>query len=226
MKQLIITLLFSLIALSQSANAQNNIAGYAYGSNELATAPYSLEDLENLKATLLFTEEDAEWLRKSKVVLEPQAEDILDTWYGFVGSTPHLLYFFSNAQGQPDIEYLGRVRARFTQWIYDTAEANYDQDWLNYQYEIGLRHHRIGKNKTDGADAVDHIPARYVIALAYPVTATLKPFLEQSNYSTEEINAMHQAWTKSVLMQTILWTQPYFNEGDFQELLKSIYKKL
>lgn len=215
MKQLIITLFISLTALSQAACAATDIAGYTYGSNNLTTAPYTLEDLEDLKATVLFTEDDAEWLRKSKAVLEPQAEEILDTWYGFVGSTPHLLYYFSNEEGQPDTNYLGQVRARFIQWIYDTADADYDQNWLNYQYEIGLRHHRLGKNKTDGADAVDHIPARYVIALTYPVTATLKPFLEQSDYSPEEANAMHQAWTKSVLMQTILWSQPYFNEGDF-----------
>lgn len=215
MKKLIITLICSIILLPTFAMAEKDIPGYTYGSEKLKKAPYTLEDLEKLKATVLFTEEDAKWLRKSREVLEPQAEKILDTWYGFVGATPHLLHYFSSKNGTPDTRYLGRVRQRFIQWIYDTADANYDQNWLNYQYEIGLRHHRKAKNKTDDAKAVKHIPARYVIALTYPVTATLKPFLENSNYSANEVNAMHQAWTKSVLMQTILWTQPYFKKGDF-----------
>jgi hypothetical protein len=220
MKKTITTLLCGFILLSPVAIAKdktkrNEIPGYTYGSHKLATAPYTLADLKALKTTVLFTEEDAKWLRKSRKVLEPQAEKILDTWYGFVGATPHLLHYFSSAEGKPDGQYLARVRARFIQWIYDTADANYDQDWLNYQYEIGLRHHRLGKNKTDNAKAVDHIPARYVIALTYPVTATLRPFLENSNYTPEEVDAMQQAWLKSVMIQTILWTEPYFKKGDF-----------
>ncbi len=191
------------------------IPGYAYGDPKLPKAPYTLEDLEKLKATVLFTEEDARWLRKSRKVLEPHAKEILDTWYGFVGATPHLLYYFSNKAGEADANYLARVRQRFMQWIYDTAEANYDQDWLNYQYEIGRRHHRIGKNRTDNAEAPDHIPFRYNVALVYPITTTLKPFLARGDHSPTEIDAMHQAWIKSVLMQAILWSHPFVNPGNF-----------
>ena len=214
MTLLVLSLVY-FVSLPSSADDHTSIPGYAFGHPKLKTAPYTLSDLDNLKATVLFTEEDAKWLRKSKNVLAPQAEEILDTWYGFVGATPHLLYYFSSEEGRPDGNYLARVRQRFIQWIYDTADADYDQDWLNYQYEIGLRHHRLGKNITDKAKAVDHIPARYVIALTYPVTATLKPFLANSEYSPQEVDAMHQAWIKTVLMQTILWTHPYFKEGDF-----------
>lgn len=217
MKKLL--LLAAVLAWAQIAVAQRpsdeKLPGYTYGSKALQTAPYTLADLETLKATLLFTQEDAKWLRKSRAILEPQAGQILDTWYGFVGANPHLLYYFNDAKGQPDGEYLDRVRQRFIQWIYDTADANYDQDWLNYQYEIARRHHRVGKNKTDKASGPNHIPMRYVIALVYPVTATLKPFLENSDFMAQEVNAMHQAWTKSVLMQAILWSQPYVKKGDF-----------
>ena len=220
MKNLVIILLTAIsvsVSTTHAAKekAEPAIAGYTYGSEKLTESPFTLEDLEALKATVLFTEEDAKWLQKSRKVLQPHAEEILDTWYGFVGSTPHLLAYFSSKDGKPDTQYLSRVRQRFIQWIYDTADANYDQDWLNYQYEIGLRHHRIKKNKTDNAKAVDHIPARSLIALTYPVTATLKPFLERSDYTPDEVNAMQQAWLKSVLIQTILWTQPYYKQGDF-----------
>ncbi len=220
MKNLLIILLFAASVGAPATYAakqkeESSIPGYTFGDVGLAKAPFTLKDLEALKATVLFTEDDAKWLRKSRKVLEPHAEEILDTWYGFVGATPHLLAYFSSSEGKPDPQYLARVRQRFIRWIYDTADAEYGQDWLNYQYEIGLRHHRIKKNKTDNAKAVNHIPARYVIALTYPVTATLKPFLERSDYAPDEVNAMQQAWIKSVLIQTILWTQPYFNEGDF-----------
>ena len=30
-----------------------------------------------------------------------------------------------------------------------------------------------------------------------------------------EVDAMHAAWTKAVLLQAILWSRPYTKEGDF-----------
>ncbi len=210
----LVTIGVFILALS-SVTTASDISGYTRGHPDVKTAPYSLDDLELLKATVLFTKEDADWLRESRKVLEPHAEEILDTWYGFVGSNPHLLYYFQDENGKPNAEYLARVRERFIQWIFDTADAKYDQDWLNYQYEIGLRHTRVSKNRTDKVKSVDHINYRYVMALLYPVTATLKPFLEKGDHSQEEVNAMHQAWIKSVLIQLILWSHPYIKEGDF-----------
>lgn len=205
----------ALVCTLHGAFAEERIPGYTYGSEKLATAPYTLEDLETLKATVLFTEEDADWLRKSRAVLAPQAEEILDTWYGFVGATPHLLYYFNDKSGKPDGNYLARVRARFIQWIYDSADANYDQAWLDYQYEIGRRHHKLGKNRTDNATGPEQVPMRYVLGLIYPVTATLKPYLANSTYGADEVDAMHQAWTKTVLLQAILWSYPYVETGGF-----------
>lgn len=196
--------------------AQPVIAGYDYGSPALARSPVSAADFELLKKTVLFTADDEAALRKSKAILEPQVEQILDVWYGFVGANPHLVAAFCDpATGQPDTHYLEAVRKRFGQWILDTAEARYDQAWLDYQHEIGLRHHRAKKNRTDGARGSGHVPFRYLVALLYPVTATLRPFLEKGGASAEEVEKMHQAWIKSVLMQVILWSWPYVKEGDF-----------
>lgn len=191
------------------------IHGYTHGSDRLKRSPVTLEDLEKLKATVLLGEDDLKALRKSRAILEPKVDEILDVWYGFVGSQPHLLAYFSNAAGEPDGDYLQKVRERFGQWILDTADARYDQAWLDYQHEIGRRHHRVGKNRTDGADAVNHIHYRYLPALIYPVTATLKPFLEKGDHTPEEVEAMHQAWIKSVLLQVILWSHPYVHDGEF-----------
>jgi Protoglobin len=195
--------------------SKTDIPGYTYGTAAVARSPVSLQELELLKATLLLGEDDLGALRRSGEVLAPQVEEILDVWYGFVGANPHLLAAFSNAQGQPDQDYLAAVRRRFGRWILDTARATYDQAWLDYQHEIGLRHTRARKNQTDGADAADHIPLRYVLALLVPVTTTLRPFLVKGGAAPEEVEAMHAAWVKAVLLQVILWSQPYVRDGDF-----------
>ena len=192
------------------------IPGYAYGKASIPKSPVSVEEFELLKKSVLFTDEDVKYLRLSGQVLRDQTGAVLDVWYGFVASNPHLVHYFGRkSDGQPDAEYLAAVRKRFGQWILDTAAADYDQKWLDYQQEIGRRHHRSGKNRTDGAASVDHIHYRYLPALIYPICWTLKPFLAKQGHSAEEVDKMHQAWVKSVILQVILWSRPYIREGDF-----------
>jgi hypothetical protein len=149
-------------------------------------------------------------------VVKDQIEAILDVWYGFVGANPHLLASFSHrTEGTPLGDYLGRVRARFGQWILDTARADYDQRWLDYQHEIGLRHHRSKKNVTDGAPSTAIVPFRDLFALIFPVTFTLKPFLAAKGHSAAEVDQMYAAWIKSCLLQLTLWSHPYIKDGDF-----------
>ena len=195
--------------------SQTDIPGYTYGTDAVARSPLSLGELELLQATLLLGDDDLAALRRSGEILAPQVEEVLDVWYGFVGANPHLLAAFTGPDGQPDQAYLAAVRRRFGRWILDTARADYGQAWLDYQHELGLRHHRSGKNRTDGVDAADHIPLRYVFALLAPITTTLKPFLARHGASDGEVEAMHQAWVKAVLLQLILWSHPYVRDGDF-----------
>jgi Protoglobin len=196
--------------------SQTDIPGYTYGTDAVPRSPVSLQELDLLRTTLLLGDDDLAALRRSADVLAPQVEDVLDVWYGFVGANPHLLAAFTGPDGQPDQAYLAAVRRRFGRWILDTARADYDQAWLDYQHEIGLRHTRRGKkNQTDGADAADHVPLRYLLALLVPVTTTLRPFLAKGATSPEEVEAMHAAWVKAVLLQLILWSHPYVREGDF-----------
>jgi Protoglobin len=191
-------------------------AGYTYGTREVAKSPFSLDDLKNLEQSLLFTDDDIKYLKMSHAILKDQTNEILDVWYGFVASTPQLVYFFGNkTSGKPEGEYLARVRERFGSWILQTAEANYDQKWLDYQYEIGLRHYSIKKNKTDKATSVPIVYYRYIPALTIPITTTLKPFLAKKGASAEDVDKMYNAWIKSVLMQSILWGQPYMKKGEF-----------
>jgi hypothetical protein len=199
----------------ESRYATSTYTGAGQAARAPAASPVNLQELELLKTTLLLGEADLEALRRSRAILEPQVEAILDVWYGFVGSNPHLLASFQNAEGEPQGDYLAAVRKRFGAWILDTASARFDADWLAYQEEIGLRHHRTKKNRTDGADAAAEVPFRYLVALVIPITTTLRPFLEKGGASAAEVDAMHQAWVKAVLLQAILWSRPYVRDGSF-----------
>ncbi len=194
---------------------QVQIPGYTYGRPEVPRSPVSQQDFELLKKSVLFTDEDVRYLRMAGEVLKDQVEEVLDLWYGFVGSNPHLVYYFTGPDGQPLGDYLAAVRKRFGQWILDTCRAEYDQAWLDYQHEIGLRHHRTKKNRTDGVASVPHIPLRYLIAFIYPITATIRPFLAKKGHSAEEVDKMHQAWFKSVTLQVALWAHPYAQQADW-----------
>ena len=192
------------------------IPGYSHGSNAVTRSPITLADLQLMKKSVLFGDEDVKYLRLSHGVLKDQVEAVLDVWYGFVGSTPHLLVSFTGkGDGEPLGDYLGAVRRRFGQWILDTARAEYDQEWLDYQHEIGLRHHRTKKNRTDGAASTGIVPFRDLFLLVFPVTFTLKPFLAKKGHPAEDVEKMYAAWVKSCLLQMTLWSHPYVKDGDF-----------
>ncbi len=192
----------------------SNIPGAAHGA-QIATSPVTLADFKQMQASALFAEADTTYLRMSHDILKDHVESILDVWYGFVGSQPHLLASFSGSDGQPLGDYLGRVRKRFAQWILDTSRAEYDQAWLDFQHEIGLRHHRTKKNTTDAAPSTAIVPFRDLFALIFPITFTLRPFLAKQGHSAEDVDKMHAAWVKSCLLQLTLWSHPYVKDGDF-----------
>jgi hypothetical protein len=191
------------------------IPGYRLNDPTLTPSPVTKTQFDELKASLLFGPDDVAALKRAHDGLRPQIEAILDVWYGFVGANPHLLRYFSTPSGEPVGAYLDAVRKRFGQWILDTCRGDYDTAWLAYQDEIGKRHHRMGKNKTDAVTAAAHIPMSQILALAIPISVTMKPFLAKMGTAPDDVEAMHAAWTKSVLLQAILWARPYAKDGDF-----------
>ncbi|MEM2037246.1 MAG: protoglobin domain-containing protein, partial [Candidatus Caldarchaeum sp.] len=74
------------------------IPGYMYGSKDLPEAPVSDDEFKLLKKTVLFTDEDINYLRMAGDVLKDQVDDVLDLWYGWVGSHPHLVYYFGHRE--------------------------------------------------------------------------------------------------------------------------------
>ena len=135
------------------------LAGYTYGTPAVARSPVSLAELALLEASVGWSSADAEALRKASVILEDQIDAILDTWLSPVRSTPFLAAYYGTLDGRTiDERYFTDVRARFGQWIRDTCNRRHDQAWLDYQHEIGLRHHRAKKNRTDGMATTPHTP--------------------------------------------------------------------
>jgi hypothetical protein len=189
------------------------VEGYDYGSVE--PSPVTIGQLDELRQSVLLSDDDVAALEVAGDVLADQVEDVLDVWYGFVGSHPFLLHSFTGPDGQPDGDYLARVRVRFGQWILDTCRRSYDDQWLAWQHEIALRHSRAKKNATDGVDAPTPVPLRFVIALIYPISATVRPFLANKGHSDEEVEAMWQAWFKAVTLQVALWSRAYADERDW-----------
>jgi Protoglobin len=111
--------------------------------------------------------------------------------------------------GSPIPEYLARSNRRFEQWIRDSCQPPYDQDWINYQQEIARRHTSAKKNQVDGVESTPHVPLRDVVAFIGVMNETIKPYLAAKGHSAEETGKMHRAWCKSMQIQLALWIGPY-----------------
>lgn len=193
-----------------------DLPGYNPGSPEVAKSPITMDELKKLKASTFFGDEDIVYLRLSYDVLKDQSEELVKMWRGIIALHEHLAHYSWDINtGKPDKEYGEKVGKRFAQWVLDTARAEYNEDWLNYQYEIGLRHHRAKKNKTDHANSAPHIAGRDLIAFSAAIVAPMRPYLEKGGHSPDVVNRMYDAWWKSMILQVTLWSQPYMNEGDF-----------
>jgi hypothetical protein len=167
-----------------------HIPGYTYGTQEAATSPLSLQDLQRLKEAVWLTPEDEQALREAAEILVGQADD-----------------------GTPNPGYGAATKPRFDRFIIDACTRPLDQDWLNYQHEIGLRHTRAKKNLTDHADSLDHIPLRYLLAFTAVVIATSRDYLAAEGASPQQVDRMHAAFTKSVMLHVTAWTRPYVGAG-------------
>ena len=187
------------------------IPGYNYGSTEVVKSPITPQELEQLKQSTGFTEDDEQWLRRAGEVLAGQTKAVVEKWRAVISAHPHLAKYSLRPDGQKDPQYSEASGLRFEQWILDTCLRPYDQDWLNYQQEIALRHTSLKKNKTDRVESAPTIRLRDVVAFTAVINdpSILKPFLSGSGDDAAAVDKMHQSWCKSLLLQIALWTEPY-----------------
>ncbi len=194
-------------------NPSLNMPGYDYGTDRVAHSPVTLEELHQLEMTAELTGEDRRYLAMAGEVLSGQAEDIVNAWRSRIGAQEHLSKWFNGPDGHPDDLYKAAVKPRFVQWVIDTCTRPYDQDWLDYQEEIGLRHTPVKKNRTDHAQAPPLVPLRYLIGFTSVVVTSAKEFLGKRGHSPEQVERMFAAWTKAIILTLALWSRPYTKEG-------------
>src|ERR1700733_9101672 len=78
------------------------IAGYTYGSAEVAPSAMSLKELENLKVSAGFTAADEAYLRLAGTVLEGQTRQIVEHWRsGIIAGIPNLARHSRTPEGDP-----------------------------------------------------------------------------------------------------------------------------
>jgi hypothetical protein len=169
-----------------------------------------MRELEELKISVGFTDEDVRYLQLAGEVLANQTKQIVDHWrIGIIAGIPHLAKHSRTPEGEAIPDYTANSGLRFQQWILDTCLRPYNQDWLNYQQEIALRHTTVKKNKVDGVRSTPYVPLRDIIAFLAVMNDTIKPYLAGNGNSVEEVDKMHRAWCKSMQMQLGLWARPY-----------------
>ena len=192
----------------------SKIFGYSYGSEESARSPVSIEELEALKTSTGITREDQTFLERAGEVLKDQTKQIVEHWRsGIIASIPNLARHSRTPSGEPLPAYLGNSNLRFQQWILDTCFRAYDQEWLNYQQEIAVRHTSLKKNLTDGFPSTAFVPFRDIVAFAAVMNQTIKPYLAKQGDSAEMVEKMHQAWCKSIQLQLALWAKAYMDNA-------------
>jgi hypothetical protein len=188
----------------------DEIPGYNYGAREVARSPISDEELEQLKVGAGFTQEDVRYLRMAGEVLQDQAAEIVHRWRSdIIVHIPHLAKHSRSLDGGPLPDYLARSNRRFEQWILDTCLRPYDRAWLDYQHEIGLRHTTARKNQVDHVSSTPEVPFQDVLSFIPVINETMKTYLARKGHSSDEVEKMHQAWSKSMLLQMAIWTKSY-----------------
>ena len=188
------------------------LVGYTYGTPAVPPSAVSLKELQQLKASVGFTSDDERFLRMAGNVLADQTKQIVERWRsGIIAGIPNLARHSRTPEGGPIPDYVAQSNLRFQQWILDSCLRPYDQDWLDYQQEIALRHTSLGKNRTDGVRSTSHVPFRDIIAFVAVLNDTIKPFLARKGNTAAEVEGMHRAWCRSLQMQMALWSRVYLD---------------
>jgi protoglobin len=201
-----------LAGVDPAAAEATLVSGYDYGSGRVGRSPVTMTELARLKEAVWLTADDERALREAAAVLADQAADMVTAYRARLGQQPWLAGYSGHPDGTPNPEYGAATKPRFDRWILDACLRRLDQDWLDYQHEIGLRHTRAGKNRTDHADSLDQVPLRYLLAFTAVVIATARDYLSAKGATVQQVDRMHAAFTKSVMLHVTVWTRAYVDD--------------
>lgn len=166
----------------------------------------SQDDIEQLWRVGLFSAEDAYALRQVWRILKGQTDDYLDRVLGMVAAYPPLATQLSRLRdgvwGRETRIDSFPVRRWFRRWLFETCLFPQDLPWLR----------RMQVEATAPLGPVPLPGFRYLIALAFPLVLTVRPFLSASGHDRQDIEHMQQALLKAILLQTALLGKLYVKE--------------
>lgn len=188
------------------------LPGYDYGAPNVPRSPVTLVELRELCELIRFGDEDVHRLNAIGEVLEPRLMAFMEQLMQWTG--PIALTSVIDEKGDIDQAYLEAAHARFARGFLDTCRRTFDQAWLDYQQEVGLRHHRTKKNRTDNARATAHIPFRWMVAFLEPTVETMRAFLTPW-VPAADLDSLVAAWRKAMLLQVVLYSRAYVPDDDW-----------
>ncbi len=170
------------------------------------------EEMELLLRVGLFSPDDAIALRKLWRILRGQADDYLDMVLGMVAAHPELVAALAALREEEpalgSLDDAETTHARFRRWLYETCFFPQEPPWLKELY--------LEKSPQNSlAQPSPTLPPgfRHAVALAYPLVATVRPFLVASGRDQPEIERMQSAFLKAILLQVALLSKLYVKEG-------------
>jgi 3-phenylpropionate/trans-cinnamate dioxygenase ferredoxin component len=145
-----------------------------------------------------FTQEDAEAIRDTGLIVEKYLPEIVSRFYTHLLSYPPTRQHFINHEGKVDQDYLQLRMHHLTNFWRRTANGKYDDEYARYVDYVGRAH------TSHGADASIYIQERYVIGqvgfMQYAITSAISKELHSIDPDLE-LRGL-KAW--NLLMMVIL----------------------
>lgn len=186
------------------------------GEEEVARAPSlgfpDRAEVELLLSIGLFSPDDANALRKLWRILKGQTDDYLDMVLGMVAAHPALVATLAALREEESttgvLDSAAVARSRFQQWLFETCYFPQEPHWLKQLYA------ERSPRDSPAQPSPALLPGfRHTVALAYPLVATVRPFLVANGCDHQEIERIQHAFLKAILLQVVLLSKLYVKEG-------------
>jgi len=157
----------------------------------------------------LFAADDERALRKLWRVLKGQTDDYLDMVLGMVAAYPTLAAACQESLGS-SVDGSAAVRPLFREWLSQTCLTPREPSWLRRLYSLGSD---PSPERSMQAISMKLPGFRYLIALSFPLVATLRSLLVGAGLGHQDIERMQSALLKAILLQVALLSKLYVKEG-------------
>ncbi len=171
------------------------------------------EEVELLWRIGLFSSDDERALRKLWRILKGQTDDYLDRVLGMVAAYPALAAVLAAACQENlggSVDGSAAVRSLFREWLLETCLAPREPSWVKRLYS---RYSDPSSERSMQTMSAKLPSFRYLIALSFPLVATMRSLLVGAGFAHQEIERMQSALLKAILLQVTLLSKLYVKEG-------------